>query len=45
MENRTKIPAQATINLLKAIHYANASQFFIGAVISEVQPKMNAKSF
>jgi len=42
---QTKIPAQATINLLKAIHYANACQFFIGAVISEVQPKMNAKKF
>lgn len=45
MEQQTKIPAQATINLLKAIHYFAAGQFFIGAVISEVQPKMNAKKF
>ena len=45
MDNKTRIPAQATINLLKAIHYFSAGSFFIGAVISEVQPKMNAKKF
>jgi len=45
MENRTKMTAQGTISILKAMHYANACQFFIGTVISEEDPKMNAKKF
>lgn len=43
--NQTKIPAEATIALLKAIHYTAAAHFFIGRVITEANPKMNAKKF
>ena len=45
MERNTKISSNATIALLKSIHHANGCAFYIGSVIAEVQPKMNAKKF
>lgn len=45
MSNQTKLPNKATYALLKAIHHANATAFYLGMVITEAQPKMNTKKF